>query len=70
MDKYFEVADKHHVTAKQKGQIQIKMCKDTGDTFIATFHNLLLVPDLCERLISIITLINLGHTCLFQKGFS
>ena len=25
-DKYIEVADGHHVTAKQKGQVQIKMC--------------------------------------------
>ena len=27
-DKYIEVADGHHVTAKQKGQVQIKMCDD------------------------------------------
>ena len=25
-DKYIEVADGHHVTAKRKGQVQIKMC--------------------------------------------
>ena len=55
--------------AKQKGQVQIKMCDDDGDTFIATFHNVVLAPDLCNRLFSIITLINLVNTCLFHKGF-
>ena len=27
-DKYIEVADGHHVTAKQKGQVRIRMCDD------------------------------------------
>ena len=27
-DKYIEVADGHHITAKQKGQVRIKMCDD------------------------------------------
>ena len=45
------------------------MCNYNGDTFIATLHNLLLAPDLCGRLFSIIKLMNLGHTCLFYKGF-
>ena len=45
------------------------MCDNHGDPFIATLHNVLLAPDLCDRLFRIITLINLGHTCLFQKGF-
>ena len=40
-DKYIEVADGHHVTAKQKGQVQIKMCNDNGKYFIATLHNVL-----------------------------
>ena len=44
-------------------------CKDNGYAFIATLHNILLAPDLCDRLFSIITLINLVHTCLFHKGF-
>ena len=44
------------------------MCNDHGDPFIETLHNVLLAPDLCGSLFSIITLINLGHTCLFQKG--
>ena len=68
-DTYIEVADGNHVTAKQKGQLRIKMCDNNGDTFIATLHNVLLAPDLCDRLFSIITLMNLGHTCLFHKGF-
>ena len=68
-DKYIEVAGVHHITANQKGQVQIKMCNNIGDIFIATFHNVLLAKDICNRLFSIITLINLVHTCLFRKGF-
>ena len=67
--KYIEVADGHHVTAKQKGQVRIQMCDDNGKTFIATLYKVLLAPELCDRLFSIITLMNAGHTCLFQKGF-
>ena len=69
MDKNNEVVDGHHATAKQKGQVKIKMCNDNTDTFIARLHNVILAPDLCDRLFLIITLINLGHTCLFHKGF-
>ena len=43
-DKHIEVTDGHHVTAKQNGQVQIKMCNDHGDPFIATLHSVLLVP--------------------------
>ena len=68
-DKYIDVADGHHITAKQKGQVQIKMCNDNRDPFIATLHNVLLAPDLRDRLFSIITLINSGHTCIFHKCF-
>ena len=68
-DKHIEVADGHNVTAKQNVQVRIKMCDDNGDPFITIFHNVLLVPDLCNRLFYIITLMNLGHTCLFSKGF-
>ena len=68
-DKYIEVADRHHVTAKQKGQVRIKMCDDNGDNFIATLHNVLLVPYLCDRLFSIITSMKSGHTYLLHKGF-
>ena len=49
-DKYIEVVDQHHVTAKQKGQVRIKMCDDNGNPFIATLHNVLLAPYLCDRL--------------------
>ena len=69
-DKNIEVADRHHVIAKKKGQVQIKMCDDNGYPFIATLHNVLLATDLCNILFSIIMLMNLGHTCLFQKGFA
>ena len=68
-DKYIEVADGHHITAKQKGQIRIQMCDDNGKTFIATLYNVLLAPDLCDMLFSIIKLMNAGHTCLFQQVF-
>ena len=57
-DKHIEVADGHHATAKRKGKAQIKMCDDNGDTFIATLHNVILVPDLCNSLFSIIMLMN------------
>ena len=45
------------------------MCEDNGDPFIAMLHNVLLAPDLCDRLFSIITLMNSGHTCIFHKVF-
>ena len=45
------------------------MFDDNGETYIATLYNVLLAPDLCDRLFSIITLINAGHACLFHKGF-
>ena len=50
MDKYIEVADRHHVTAKQKGQVQIQMCNNNGKPFIRTSHNIFLAPDLCDKL--------------------
>ena len=68
-DKYIEVADGHHVTAKQKGQVQIKMSDDNRKPFIATLQNVLLAPGLCDRLFLIIMLMNSGHTCLFHKRF-
>ena len=45
------------------------MCNDNGKKFIATLYNVLLAPDSCDRLFSIITLMNAGHTCLFHKLF-
>ena len=68
-DKFIEVADGHHVTAKQKGSVHIQMFDENGKTFFATLYNVLLAPDLCDRIFSIITLMNAGHTCLFHKGF-
>ena len=68
-DKYSEVADGHHITAKKKGQVRIQMCDNNGKTFIATLYNVLFAPDLCDRLFSIITLMNAGHTCIFHKWF-
>ena len=68
-DKFIEVADKHHVTAKQKGSVHIQMCNDNGKKSVATLYNVLLAPDLCNRLFPIITLMNAGHTCLFHKWF-
>ena len=61
-DKYIKDADKNLITAKQTGQFKIKMRNDNGKTFIAIVYNVLLAPELCYRLFSIITLINLGIT--------
>ena len=49
-DKYVEVADGHHVTAKQKGSLRIQMFDVNGKTFVATLYNVLLAPDWCDRL--------------------
>ena len=67
--KNIEVADGHYVTAKQKYQIQIRMCDNNRDIFIATLHNVVLALDLCDRLFLIIKLMYLLHTCLFHKEF-
>ena len=45
------------------------MCNDNGRYFISTLYNVLLEPDLCDRLFSIIKLMNAGQTCIFHKGF-
>ena len=45
------------------------MFDNNGKTFFAMLYNVLLAPDLCDRLFSIINLMNAGHTCLFQKTF-
>ena len=68
-DKYIEVANRHHVTAKQKVQVRIQMCDNNGKKFIATLYNVLLAPDLCDRSFSIITLMDIGHSFLSHKGF-
>ena len=66
-DKYIEVVDGRH--GKSKREIQIKLCDDNEDIFIATLNNVLLSLDICDRLFPIITLIHSGHRCLFHKGF-
>ena len=68
-DKRIEVVYRHHVTAKQNGQVKIKMCNNNRNPLIATLNNVLLAPDLCNRLFSTITLMNSGHTCSFHKWF-
>ena len=45
------------------------MYDDIGDPYIATLHNVILAPDLCDSLFSIIMLMNLVNTCLFREGF-
>ena len=46
-----------------------KMCDDNGKPLTAMLYNVLLSPDLCNRLFSIIKLMNLVHTSIFNKGF-
>ena len=53
-DKYIEVSEGYHVTAGGKEKVQIKMCDNNGDPFIAALHNIILAPDLCDRLFLII----------------
>ena len=45
------------------------MRDNNGDSLLATLHNVLLAPDLCNRLFSIIASIKSVHTCLFHEGF-
>ena len=63
-DKLIEVADGHHATAKQKVSVRIQMCDDNGKKFVATLYNVLLAPDLCDILFSIIMLMNAGNICM------
>ena len=55
--------------AKQKRQVQIKMCGNNGNPFIAKLHNVLLGPDLNDGLSLIMTLMNLGYTFFILQGF-
>ena len=57
-NKCIEVSDGHLVTAKQTGEVQIKMCDDNGKPLFATLYNVLLAPDFCNILLSIIILMN------------
>ena len=62
MDKYIEVADVNLVTEKQIGEVQENPHDDNGKNVIATLYNILFAPDFSNKLFSIITLINSGHT--------
>ena len=64
-DIYIGVADGHYITDKQKYQVRIKMRDDNGNPFIATLHNVLLETYLCDRLLSIIKLMNSGKKLSF-----
>ena len=68
-NKRIKVANGHQVMAKQTGKVRIKICDNNGDTFIATLYNILLAPDLCNRLFDIITLMSFGHNCICHKEF-
>ena len=68
-NKYIEFSNGHHATAKQKRQVQIKICDDNEGTFIVTLHNVFLAPDLYDRIFSINPFMSSGHTCSFHKGF-
>ena len=41
MRKFIEVADGHHVTAKQKSSVRIQMCDDNEKKIVATLYNVL-----------------------------
>ena len=53
MDKYIEVADGNLVTAKQTGEVKIKICDDDGKPFINMLYYILFAPGLCYQLFSI-----------------
>ena len=68
-DKHIEVLYKHHITVEKNITSINKMCDNNKDLFIATLQKLFLSLDLCARLFYIITIMNLGQTCLLHKGF-
>ena len=43
------------------------MCHDNVKPFVATLYKVIFAPDLCDRIFSIIKLMNLVHTWLFSK---
>ena len=45
-DKYIEVVDGHYCMAKQKGQVQTRMCNNGRDPFIVIWHNVILAQDI------------------------
>ena len=65
-DENIKVADGNFVTTKQTGQVQIEMRDDNVESFIDTLYNVLFAPDLCNQLLYITKLMNLGHTYFFS----
>ena len=61
-DNYIEVVDGHFVTAKQTGEVQIKLSVNNGKPSIDTLCNILFDPDLCDLLFFNNKIINSGHT--------
>ena len=61
-DKCMKVSDGNFITAKQTGEVKIKMCDDHGKIFIVMLYNVSLAPDLCNQVFFIITSMNLVHT--------
>ena len=47
-DKYIEVVEGHHVTAKQEGQVQIKMCDERISVIVAHFYSYLTFLFRCD----------------------
>ena len=66
---YIKVPDGHIIIEKQTEKFQIEMRDYNGKPFIAMLYSVLLVPDLCDQIFSIIKLMNSGHTCLSCKRF-
>ena len=58
-DKYIKAPDGNLFTSKQTIEVQITMCDNNGKPCIARLYNVLLAPDLCNQLFSVIMLVNL-----------
>ena len=69
MDICIEVADGNFVTVKQTGEAQINTRNYNVKPFIGVVYNVLFIPDLCDRVFFIITLMNSGRDFLFHNGF-
>ena len=69
-DKYIKVADGNYVTAKKKVQVKIKMFDDNGDPLLATLHNILLAPYICDRLFQLLRKRSWYILVYFTKAFA
>ena len=54
-EKYIKVVDGIFFTAKQTGEVEIKMFDNNGKPIISTLYNVILAPDFCNQLFSIFT---------------